>query len=155
MKTYDRRFSVGAIWQDGAWSFLQIPMAYPRCFSGWLFKMNDNGQVLFTKENFIDEDRHDLWVWDGATAIKLVEMIEWANLNNSGQIAGRHYNYIENQSVNFTYDIDSKELKTSPASVAGFHLVNINDKGQVLVVYPTNNNSGSRRLRTGQLIQPQ
>jgi probable HAF family extracellular repeat protein len=134
-QTHD--LTVLAIWQEGAWRFLTDSDGNTQGADGWLFKMNDNGQVLFTKED-IYETGYDLWVWDGETASELVKRIDWAHLNNFGQIAGRHYNIGEEQSVNFTYDIETKTLKTSPASVAGFHLVNINDKGQVLVVYPTN-----------------
>lgn len=128
--------SVGAIWQDGTWSFLTDSDGLIRGASGFLSKINDNGQVLFTNDNS-NEVNHDLWVWDGETAIMLVKMIDWANLNNSGQIVGRYFDDVDKQSKNFTYDTETKELNFSLASDAGYHLVTINDKGQVLVLYPT------------------
>ncbi len=134
-ETYD--ISVGAIWQDGTWSFLTDSDGLTRGASGFLSKINDNGQVLFTNDNSNEVD-HDLYVWDGETASKLVERIDWANLNNVGQIVGRYYDSDDKQSKNFTYDTETKILNFSPASDAGYHLVTINDKGQVLVLYPTN-----------------
>jgi probable HAF family extracellular repeat protein len=130
-------FYVGAIWQNGAWSFLTRSDGVPQDGFFWLFKMNENGQVLFTKETADDEDYEDLWVWDGGTASQLVERIDCANLNNLGQIVGSHYDFSRKENINFTYDISSKELTTSPLIDAGYSLVNINDKGQILVAYLT------------------
>gem|GEM_PF-3633309 len=133
-QTYN--LAVGAIWQDGAWSFLTDSDGLPQGADGWLLKMNEKGQVLFTKENS-DEQSYDLWVWDGETASFLVEHIGWANLNNSGQIVGVYYNSSQTRNENFTYDMASKTLKTLPVTDFAYSLVNINDKGQVLVAYPT------------------
>lgn len=123
-----------AIWQNGVWSFLTDSEGLPQ--TGWFFKMNENGQVLFKTENSNEQDS-DLWVWDGETAIKLVEAVSWANLNNSGQIVGRHFNYTAMRSENFTYDTATKTLQKYPVSDAGYSLVNINNNGQVLVAYET------------------
>lgn len=124
--------TVGAIWQNGVWSFLTDSDGLPNFVSGGLFKMNENGQVLFTKRN---ETYDNLWVWDGETAIELVETFVGANLNNSGQIVGSHFDFSLGQSVNFTYDTATKILKRYWVSDGGYSLVGINDNGQVLVEY--------------------
>ena len=133
-----------AIWQNGAWTVLAVGVQDGVTMAlrlGQLpSKMNEKGQVLLEVEN-PDEESFDLWLWDnGPVAVPLAAAVDWANLNNSGQIVGRRF--IVNSGPltpeadkvpqNFTYDISSNTLTFSPESDAGYALVSINDSGQVL-----------------------
>ncbi len=133
--TYD--LTVAAIWQSGIWTVLTKSDGFPVGISWLPCKMNENGQVLLEVENSDDEEWSDLWLWDNGTASLLVKRIDWANLNNSGQVVGMCYEASNGQNYNFTYETSTKTFKFSPISEADYSLVNINDSGQVVVAYPT------------------
>jgi probable HAF family extracellular repeat protein len=134
--------SVGCIWQNGAWTVLTNSSGAPVSLFNPPLQINERGQVLLVMPNSRDEDWGDLGLWGKGTVTLLTQFIDWAQMNNSGQVVGVFYDRFgalgAPQNYNFTYDSSRSEpLTYSEVSAAGYSLEKINDNGQVLVAYPT------------------
>jgi probable HAF family extracellular repeat protein len=131
-------FRAAAIWQNGTWTFLTDAEGAPLAIGEPFFKLNESGQVLFWAETSDDTEYwNDLYLWDTVVATRLVNCVDWADMNNSGQVVGTYYNLSDARNENFTYDTASRTLTSSPCSASGGYLASINDSGQVAVVIPT------------------